>query len=125
MHHHFIVKAARRHPDDLRIPDWVSFATDKSVVVERMNGGVDDLFAEYGLRFWLTREFRPASAAWSPEEVLHGLDRTYRLILQRDYDIPPNLLARIRLLPSVEDARELTVRDAPLPDTSMSLSVAT
>src|SRR5207245_1032205 len=76
---------------------------------------VDRLLGDLGLKFWVTREYRPSGGDWSEDEKLHGLNRTYRLILQEDYDLPPDLIERIRLIPSVESARELEIGEAHLP----------
>jgi thermitase len=61
-------------------------------------------------------EYRPALAGhWSESEVAAGLDRVYRLILQRDGGIAPGMLQDIRLVPIVEEARPGAIRVAPMP----------
>lgn len=115
MKHHFVLQLERQLADDLKIPDWVSFISDKSVVSEHLIPAVDRLMDDLGLKFWVTREYQPSGDKWSDEERLHGLNRTYRLILQEDYQLPPDLIERIRLIPSVEDARELEIGEAALP----------
>lgn len=115
MKHHFIVKLDKPLPDDLKIPDWVHFVNDKSVVRENLIPAVDRLMNELGVKFWVTREYHPSASDWSHEEKLHGLDRTYRLILQEDYQLPTNVIERIRLIPSVESARELEIGEVTLP----------
>lgn len=112
--HHYVVKLYR--PAALSgIPDWLSFIEDKSVIRETIEPGVDRLLDGLGLRFWATPDYRKADDDWSPDEVREGLDRTYRLILQRDYDLPADLLARLQDIAGVQDARELTVAEAELP----------
>jgi subtilisin family serine protease len=103
------------------IPYWVDFITDKSVVRESAVPELDRLMAQSALKFWLTKEYRLAEPGPSPEEIAEGLDRTYRMILQEDYDLPPNLIARIRLVPGVEDARGLDVTAAPIPTPQLSV----
>ena len=115
MKHHVVAKLAQPLPDNERIPYWVDFIDDKSVVREQATPEIDALMRERGLRFWLTREYRLAEPVPSPEEIREGLNRTYRLILQEDYDVPADLAARIRLLPAVEDARDLDVAETRLP----------
>jgi len=119
MKHHFKVRLVRQLADDLKIPDWISFIDDKSVVYERLIPAVDRLMDDHGLKFWTTREYQPAGDEWNDEEIQHGLNRTYRLILQDDYELPSGLLERIRLIPSVQDARELEIGEAALPHPDM------
>lgn len=120
MKHHIIVRLHQQLADDIGIPDWVRFINDKSIVRESLNAEVDELLRDSGVRFWLTKEYRPAGATWNREEIREGLNRTYRMILQRDYSLPGNLLERIKLLPSVEDARGLEVAEAELPPQQFS-----
>jgi subtilisin family serine protease len=118
--HHLVLTLRTRLPDDLRIPDWLTFVGDKSVIREDLEPDVDRLLDDAGARFWVTREYRPAGPAWNADEIRQRLDRTYRLILQHDYRLPPDLLDRIRLVPAVEDVRELEVGDAPIPAPALS-----
>jgi subtilisin family serine protease len=71
--------------------------------------------SDLGLKFWVTKEYKPAAPAWSSDEIRQGLNRTYRMILQEDYVLPKDLVQRIKLIPSVEDARELEIGEAKLP----------
>ncbi len=112
---HLRVKFRRALDDASRIPHWVDFINDKSLVKEDAEPGLDRLLGDLGLRFWLTREYPQAGARPSPEEIAAGLDRTYRLILQRDYALPPGLVERIRLLPSIEEVHPIDVGEAELP----------
>lgn len=115
MKHHIILKLYQQLADDFKIPDWLDFIQDKSVVKENLNPDVDRLLSDLGLKFWLTREYKPAGARWNTDEMREGLNRTYRLILQQDYALPDNLVQQIRLIPSVEDVRELKVGEAEVP----------
>src|SRR6266446_2985346 len=115
MKHHIILKLYQQLADDTNIPDWLDFINNKSVVKENVNSDVDRLLSDLGLRFWLTKEYRPAGAQWNTEEVREGLNRTYRMILQQDYALPDNLVQQIKLIPSVEDAQELKIGEAELP----------
>ena len=121
MKHHVITTLWREVASDLAIPDWQTFINDKSVIVERLEPEVDRVMDEAHLKFWVTREYAPASAgAWSEEETRSGLNRTYRLILQGDDPIPPDLVPRLKRLPAVQSAHELTVGEAPLPAPQLS-----
>ncbi len=126
MKHHLVLKLHRQLAEDLAIPDWLTFINDKSVVKEDVDPEVDRLMREIGAKFWVTREYRPAGAQWNVDEAREGLNRTYRLILQEDYAVPPSLVDRIKLVPSVEDAHELEVGESrlPAPQVATQASVA-
>lgn len=123
MNHHIVVKMRQALPGGLDIPDWHHFITDKSVAHEQVEPGIDHAMREHGLAFWLTREYAPAGAAWSEDERRHGLDRTYRIILQSDVPLPPGLVEEIRALPSVESAHGIDVAEAPLPEVATQTSM--
>jgi subtilisin family serine protease len=115
MRNHILIKLHQRLADDLNIPDWVDFIQNKSIVKEHVNPDIDRLLSDIHVKFWLTREYKPAGIRWNTEEMREGLDRTYRMIPQQDYAFPDNLVTQIRLIPSVEDARELRIGEADLP----------
>ena len=125
MKYHLILKLRRALQADLAIPDWVTFINDKSVVIERVDPGVDAVMREIGAKFWLTREYRPAGAhGWSEDEVRLGLSRTYRLVFQQDYSLPADLVARVLRVPSVEDAHELRIGESPIPDAAVTTEMS-
>ncbi|NGO48993.1 S8 family peptidase [Streptomyces ureilyticus] len=68
----------------------------------------------------MTREYRPAANRWDSGELAQGLDRTYRLILRSDAEVPEPLLVQLRALPSVEEARRLEIVAAPVPSPVLS-----
>jgi thermitase len=115
MKHHLVLKLYQQLTDDVNLPDWTAFINDKSNVRENLSADVDRLLHSLGVKFWLTREYKPAGPHWNNEEMLQGLNRTYRMILQEDYNLPDNLVHQIKLIPTVEDAREMEVGEAPLP----------
>ena len=86
---------------------------------ENVNPDVDRLMDRLGLKFWVTREYKPAADRWSSDEQREGLNRTYRMILQNDYALPPNL---VNWLPSAlnqffkpaESLLSLRIPDRPL-----------
>jgi thermitase len=117
---HVVIKFRERLAASASIPYWVDFIKDKSSVRESANSDVDAVMRELSMRFWMAHEYRVNANAPSAEEIAQGLDRTYRLILQQDYELPEGLVDRIRLLPSVEDARALDVTQAPLPTPQLS-----
>src|SRR4051794_34006144 len=97
------------------IPHWETLVEDKSVAPERFHGPIDELLRTYRVPVWVTHEYRPAGDRFSPEEVASGLDRIYRLILQRDAGFPAELVDAIRLLPTVASARLGRIGRADLP----------
>lgn len=123
MKRHFIIKR-RKELAASGIPDWLDFIHDKSRALEAMEPAIDAIFSREGLKFWLTHEYKPAREAFDADERLHGLNRTYRLILQQDYDLPPGLVERIKLVPTVEDAREIDVASSPLPKPAVATSLS-
>jgi len=96
-------------------PHWSEVVDDKSRVGARIDPAVDAVLARWGIPVWVTREYRPATTTWSRDEVAAGLNRVYRLILQRDGRIPAALVDDISLLPVVEAARPGRVAGSPLP----------
>jgi len=122
--HHLVLKLHQPLSGDSYVPDWQHFIRDKSVVKESIDPDIDRLLAQLGLKVWVTREYESARSQWSAQEVQAGLNRTYRLIFQHDYVVPSNLIARLKLIPSVEDARELEVGEADLPTPDVSLQTS-
>jgi subtilisin family serine protease len=121
---HFVLKLYRQLSDDRDMPDWTTFINDKSVMKESLIPDVDRLLQEQGVKFWVTREYKPAGADWSRAEMDHALNRTYRLILQEDYQLPANFVDQIKLIPAVEDARRLEVGEARLPPREISTTAS-
>lgn len=124
MKQHVVVKLRNAVADPASMPDWQTFITDKRVVREHLEPSVDEVFRRAGRRFWATREYSPADAQWSEEEVRHRLDRTYRLILQDDYGLPPSLVQEIVLLPVVEEVSRLGLAEAGLPDPELAAATS-
>jgi thermitase len=117
---HIVLKLYRQLAEDINIPDWQDFINDKTVVKEHVLPEIDRLMDEHNFKFWLTREYKPAGPTWSPEEIHEGLNRTYRLILQHNYDLPIDLVRKIKLFPSVEDAHEIYIGEVEVPQPLLS-----
>ena len=124
MKDHFVLRLHQPLEDEASIPDWMDFIQNKSVVRERLNPELDRLFRDLGLRFWVTREFKPADLHWNPEEIREGLNRTYRVILQQDYSYPSDLVNQIKLIPSVEDAHALHIGEAEVPKPQVAVQAS-
>ena len=86
-------------------PAWTEVIEEKRQTPTRINPAVDALLERYGLPVFVTREYKPQQERWSAEEIQSGLNRVYRLVMQRDTDIPRELIQEISLLPVVEYAR--------------------
>ncbi|MGH7629078.1 MAG: S8 family serine peptidase [Gemmatimonadales bacterium] len=97
------------------LPHWSDIIADKTVAGERLDPAVDAVLRRWRCPVWVAGEFRPAGEAWSPSEIAAGLNRIYRLILQRDAGIPDELIRDICLVPTVEQVRPGAVQGAPLP----------
>ena len=97
-------------------PYWETIIKDKSAASGETHEDVARLLARYAVPVWVTRAYAPAGASWSPAEIASGLDRIYRLVLQEDRAIPPELVHDISLLPIVEYARIGRVGSAELPE---------
>src|SRR3954451_9827157 len=109
MKDHAVLKMYEPLAGDASIPNWQDFITDKSVVRETVNAEVDRVLYELALKVWVTKEYKPAQSTWSAEERSGGLDRTYRLVFQQDYELPDNFVDRLLHLPSVEMASRLSI----------------
>ncbi len=114
---HFIVKIRSEVPA-LEAPYWADIIADKPSVEPRIDPTIDALLAAYHLPVWLTREYKASGADWSPAEITSGLDRIYRLVLQRNEQIPPELIHNISLLPIVEYVHVGQIHQEPLPQPS-------
>lgn len=115
MKYHLILKLLPSLVEQPPIPYWIDFINDKTLTRETATREIDKVMSDLGFKFWLTKEHRLAGPMPSPEELKQGMERTYRLIFQREYDLPADLIERIRQLPSVEEARPLEVGEADIP----------
>jgi thermitase len=116
MKSHLVLKLVEQHPEDADIPHWLELIADRSRARDAVHPALDRLMRESGIKCWLTNEYDTADSEWDEDEIRTGLNRTYRLILQEDYELPPDLVARIKLLPFVEDVREIEIGEVHLPD---------
>jgi thermitase len=112
---HILIRLERQLPDDYDIPDWVAFIHDKSYVKQSVTPAIDALMRKAGLEFWITSEYPTADDDWTEDEIRHGLDRTYRMILTDDEPVPPDLIEQLRRTPGVESAHPVTVSAVDLP----------
>lgn len=128
---HIIVKL-KEGVEPVRAPYWADFIDNKSTAVENLDKHFDEVMRKRKKKFWVTSEFKPEhkdqdllNKQWSSEEIKSGLNRIYRIILQEDSGIPPELIEDIKLIPIVEKAAPGTVGISKLPEESLSLSLGT
>ena len=129
MKNHVVVKLRRPVPEPPVIPDWVTFITDKSREVMSVDrgvaGGVDRVLHDAGREFWVTHEYTPAVEDWSPEELHHGLDRTYRLVMTTETPLADDVLRRLAAVPSVQSCHQLEVAATPVPERELAVATST
>lgn len=122
---HITIKLQKSSPR-IALPYWVDTITQPQLRSDQFLPAVDSLCAQHHVAFIATQEYRPLGSAWSPGEIASGLDRIYRLVLQSDSSIPPDLIESLRLLSGVEDVRVGVIADMDLrPKYAQSLSVRT
>jgi hypothetical protein len=97
-------------------PYWEEIIRDKSQAVGETHRDVARILARYALPVWVTQSYAPAGKTWSPAEIASGLNRIYRLVLQEDRAISPDLVHDISLLPVVEYARIGRIGSGELPE---------
>jgi thermitase len=117
---HLVLKLLEQHPEDADIPHWLELIDDRSQSRETIHPDLDRLLGDSGINFWTTSEYDTADTDWDEDEIRSGLNRSYRLILQDDYDLPPDLVEKIKLLPFVEDARHMQIGEVHLPQLAVS-----
>ena len=122
--HHLVVKLRRRLEEPPLIPDWMTFIADKSAEVTSLEREVDRILHGAGREFWVTHEYPPASGpAWTPTEVDHGLDRTYRLVFTDGITrVADEVVGQVAAVPAVESAHQLQVVDTPIPPREWALT---
>jgi thermitase len=111
---HFIVRLA----DEERVvqaPSWVDVLHNNARALERLHPDIDRLLDRYRTPVYITSEYPLLNGTGSPDEIRSGLNRVYRLILQQDGVIPPDLIREIQLLPVVRYARIGAIAGSELP----------
>lgn len=105
----------KQNTPTLEVPHWQKLIADKNLAVTRIHPDIDAIFSKYQLPIWVTKEYKPALENWTQVEIESGLNRIYRIIVQRDTEIPQNLIQEIALLPVVEYAHIGEIGHADLP----------
>ena len=125
---HFIIKF-KKGVAEINAPYWADFIDNRSGAVEAFRNELDIVLANYKFTCWITREFKPkkglediTTPQWSPEEIDAGLNRIYRVISQRDDEIPLKLITEVRNSPLVEKAYPGEIGVSKLPEPHFALS---
>lgn len=108
------------------IPYWKDVAAGKEKARKQIFPAVDATLQKYGQSVQVTREYQPAGNTWDKDERASGFNRSYRLILTQNTDIPADLINAIAVLPTVEAVTpsKIAVADLP-PVTAKSFSLET
>ncbi|MFG6094741.1 S8 family serine peptidase [Leptothoe sp. ISB3NOV94-8A] len=109
-----------------QIPYWEDVAQHKAKAPTQLTPAVDQVAKKYGHSFQVTREYRSAKPnGWDQHEQESKFDRTYRLILQQNTEIPAALIQDITVIPNVEAVNSGKVATAELPVIAKGLSFDT
>ena len=99
----------------VRFPHWQDILQKKGIAKTNLHPEIDLVFDKYQLPIWVTQEYRPSGQNWDVTELAAGLDRIYRIILQRDREIPPELIRELSDVPIVEEAQVGAIGRVDLP----------
>lgn len=107
----------------LNVPHWSRFIREKAGAVVSLSAALDRAFAAEGLPFWVTREYEPGTpGCWSRDETEAELHRVFRLILQRDAQLPARLIERVRSSAEFETVRPIAVEGSRFPERAAAQS---
>jgi thermitase len=112
---HILLRTGPNIPVAEPLPYWEDLIADKSLARTTFYAPVDEILAKHDVPIWATHEYRAAAGAFSVEEIAAGLNRIYRLVLQRDEGVPASLVREIELVPGIEYARIGQIGTAELP----------
>jgi hypothetical protein len=77
MKHHIRLKL-KRDTSPPNIPHWQQIIHNKSIAATSLQPDIDQVFRQYSVPVWFTREYHPAVETWSQTERESGLDRVYK-----------------------------------------------
>ena len=100
---------------DIMLPHWQHLIAQKALAITKIHPDIDALFSKYNIPVWVTQEYQSADQDWNHTELASGLNRVYRLILQRDIPIPAKIIQELSLLPIVESVDIGKIGEAELP----------
>ena len=94
---------------------WQHLIAHKAVAATKIYPEIDALFLKHNIPVWVTQEYKSVGKDWNQAELASSLNRIYRVILQRDSHIPPQLIQEISLLPIVESVHIGEIGQSELP----------
>jgi len=110
---------------DRNLPNWEDILDDKGNAPTSSMQSLDFLLnKKYDVPYWLTYNFRPKNKEWSHDEIQSGFNKIYRLILQKNQNIPKNLIEEIRLLPEVKEVKIGSIATTEFPEKSETKSLS-
>jgi len=121
---HLVIKLCDGPGARIDAPAWRRFISDKTREITALMPNFDTMMRDLGFKFWVTREYELTAPGGTPDERAQGLDRTYRVIFQDDYDLPDGLAERVALLPGIESARAIAVAGAALPTPGLAVQTS-
>lgn len=117
MKQHLIIKL--RNELDNRNLHWSAAVKGDVKLPEKSIKAIDDIFKKYNLDYFISNEYLSETHnLWTKDEISSALNRTYRIILQKDFDIPVTLVEELRTLPVVEMVRLANIAKVDLPISS-------
>ncbi|NEP86273.1 MAG: S8 family serine peptidase [Okeania sp. SIO2C2] len=100
----------------VRFPHWPNILNQKATAKTNLHPEIDLIFAKYQIPIWVTQEYSPSGDNWDAAELATGLNRIYRLILQRNQEIIPELIQELSSQSLVEEVQVGTIAQADLPE---------
>ena len=109
-----------QQPLNFKVPNWEKVLLKKEGIPESFIPEVDRIVKDkYKRNFWVTYNFKPAGDTWTPTEIKSDFNKIFRLILQRDTDIPEEMVNEIKLLPEVVAVHSSNIAKIDLPDNQL------
>jgi thermitase len=123
MKQHLILKLKKSL--DIGNLHWSSAVKGDVKLPEQTIKAIDDIFKKYNIDYFISNEYLcKTHNLWSKDEISAALNRTYRVILQKDYEIPVTLIEELKSVPEIEMVRLASIAVVDLPMAS-SFSFAT
>jgi thermitase len=98
-------------------PHWAMGAQGSVVLPSRSTNDVDAVFDAFKLPYFIATEYVSKNESrWGRDEIMIGLDRTYRIIPQDSPEIPSAIVDRLKAISNVEMVRLAGIAMVDLPN---------